>query len=121
MLATQKGRSMPAGIAWRRWGRAMGGDDSRGGKIKTGFHRRGTEDSERKGRVRMMAKDAQPKIAVPREGVWAGVVVFRGVRLCGRSVKAAALPRSGYTRPPHSRMGETMKVGAIVVTVGLCV
>jgi hypothetical protein len=73
----------------------MGGDDSRGGKTKPGFHRRGTEDSERKGRVRMMAKDAQPKIAVPREGDWAGVVVFRGVRLGGLSVKAAALPRSG--------------------------
>jgi len=43
----------------------------------------------------MMAKDAQPKIAVPREGDWAGVVVFRGVRLGGLSVKAAALPRSG--------------------------
>src|SRR5258707_12928445 len=111
MFATQKGRWNRSRISWRRWGRAMGGDDSRGGKTKPGFHRRGTEDSERKGRVRMMAKDAQPKIAEPREGDWAVVVVFRGVRLGGLSVKAAALPRSGETIPPHSKTGGTMEDG----------
>jgi hypothetical protein len=67
----------------------MGGDDSRGGKTKPGFHHRGAEDAEIN--EEEIGQTEWPK----SQGRHEVVVVLRRFGRLGCFVKAAA-------RPPHS-------------------
>src|SRR6202007_1435293 len=97
MLATQKGRSKPSRISWRRWERGMGGDDSRGGREEGAyFAAEVTQRGERRG-IRRTAKGADPL-----------VVVFRGLGWGGLRCESGGNPAALH-------IGGAMRFGAIVI------